>query len=213
VDRIRFVGRLMAVASASGLLLAGFAGNSWAAASPHKHHASTSSASRCRTYQVAGKRIRVCNGLNGKQGPSGPSGPTGPGGPSGPSGANGAPGNGAFGGVLRAGTAATTLFNQNGALIEAACSTNDGTTLAVRPEGAEGNHNTVSLTTFTEAGVTTGGSPFEAGNERVLVLNEYAATANGLIAVRTSTGAITTIQWFAMPSSDGDCIVGGTAAY
>jgi hypothetical protein len=200
----------MLVVGAGGLLLGGFTSNSWAAASRHRHRSATSSAARCRTYRLAHKRVEVCNGLNGGQGPAGPAGPSGPGGPAGPP---GAPGNGTFGGELRDGTPSTTLLDQNGALIEAACSTADGTTLAVRPEGAEGNHNTVSSTTFTESEVIAGGSPFEAGNERVPILNEYTGRANGLIAVRTSGGAITTIQWFAMPSSDGDCIVGGTVSF
>jgi hypothetical protein len=207
VNRLRFGGRTTLVISATWVvLLVGCTGNSWAAARRHKHHGTTSS-SRCRTYKIAHKKIKVCNGLNGAQGPGGPGGPGGPAGPAGP------PGNGAFGGELRAGTASTTLFNQNGALIEAACSTGDAETLAVRAEGAEGNHNTIVWTTFAGGEPFSGGGAYFAGGERVPILIEYGGAANGLIDVRTSGGATTSFEWFATPSSDGDCIVGGTASY
>jgi hypothetical protein len=212
--RNRFAVRLAFVVGVTGVMLAGFATSSFAAARRHEHHHATTSSSRCKTYKIAGKRITVCNGINGAQGPAGGSGPAGPTGPAGPSGPAGPTGNGAFGGELRAGTGSTTLFDANGALVEASCSSGDDTTLATRPEGAEGNHNTVAFTTFTEGGVFTGGSAFYAGNERVVLIFESDEPANGLIDVRTSGGAITSIEWFALPaSSDGGCIVGGTASY
>ena len=206
---LRFAARpTFFAALAACLLLAGFATDSWAAGS-RKYH-------RCKTYKISGKKLTVCNGINGKQGPGGPGGPggpAGPAGPGGPGGPGGAPGNRSFGGELRAGTGATTLFNQNGTLLEGACAPGGATTLDVRPEGAEGNHNSVLSTTFTEGGVFFEGGASKAGNERVPILEGYTGRASGLIGVRTAAGAITTVQWFATPSSLGDCIVGGTASY
>jgi len=209
-------GQVAAVVAIASAMTAVFACNSWAAPGQPASHAAKTSKSRCKTYKIGSERIKVCNGSDGKQGATGPTGATGPSGatgPTGPAGPPGPPGNGAFGGELRAGTGTTTLFDQNGALVEASCSNADAATLSVRAEGAEGNHNTVAYTTFAGSEILDGGSSAVAGNERVPILQEYIGSANGLIGVRTSGGAITTIQWFAIPSSLGDCIVGGTASY
>jgi hypothetical protein len=48
-----------------------------------------SASTRCKTYEAAGKKIHVCNGLNGRNGGPGPAGSPGPQGPSGPAGSPG----------------------------------------------------------------------------------------------------------------------------
>jgi hypothetical protein len=88
----------------------------------------------------------------------------------------------------------------------------------VRPEG--GDHNIVEVTSFdnNENGESRGASyPDAVVNQRIDLLaggnpfHDY----NGLLAVRTLGGQMTTVQWWAMGSinaSQGDCVGGGTVS-
>jgi hypothetical protein len=90
--------------------------------------------------------------------------------------------------------------------------------LTVRPQG--GDHNIVEVTSFdnSEGGVVRGQSiPEAAVNQPInmLVGGSGFHDYNGLLAIRTLAGQMTTIQWWAMGSSNasqGDCVGGGTAS-
>jgi hypothetical protein len=100
--------------------------------------------------------------------------------------------------------------------LEAGC-INGALELVVRPEG--GDHNIVEVTSFdnSEGGVSRGASyPEAAINQPIdmLVGGSSLHDYNGLLSVRTLIGQMTTIQWWAMGSSNasqGDCVGGGTA--
>lgn len=197
-----------------GLLLTSLSVSSWAAGGGgSSHHASaTRAAPRCKTYKLGRKKVRVCNGTNGKNGAPGP------GGPQGAPGASGAPGRGVpFSFALNTNTPLATVFNQNGVKIEAGC-TNGALQLDVRPQ--DGDHSIVEVTTFDndEGGVPRAVSiPDAEVNVPIdmLVGDSGLRDYNGLLAVRTLSGEMTTFQWWAMGSSNtpqGDCVGGGTAS-
>lgn len=206
----------MLVIGIVGLLLTSFAVSSWAAGDDgHQAPKARAAASRCKTYRLAGRRIRLCNGLNGRNGAPGPAGPAGPGGPAGPA---GAPGRGVpFEFALPTNASVTTVFNQNGVEIEAGC-TNGSLQLDVRPQG--GDHNIIEDTAFdnSEGGVPHGISqPNYEINTPLDMLNGDSGfhDYNGLLVVRTIAGQMTTIQWWAMGSANtpqGDCVGGGSAS-
>jgi hypothetical protein len=152
---------------------------------------------------------------HGKRGPRGPRGVPGP---AGPAGAAGPAGTGiGFSFVLGTNTQTGIIFDSNGVRIEAGC-IGGALDLVVRPEGAD--HNIVEVTAFdnSEGGVPHGATyPDAVVNQRIDLLaggnpfHDY----NGLLAVRTLGGQMTTVQWWAMGSmnaSQGDCVGGGTVS-
>ena len=159
-----------------------------------------------------GRKHHKHHGKRGPRGPRGPQGPAGPGGPGGPPGI-GTP----FAFALRTNSQTQPVFNFNSVLIEAGC-INGALELVVRPQGTD--HNIVEITSIDNSagGVVRGASyPEAAINQPISMLvggtgfDDY----NGLLAVRTLGGAMTTVQWWAMGSSNasqGDCVGGGTAS-
>jgi hypothetical protein len=139
-------------------------------------------------------------------------GPAGPGGPGGPAG-TGIP----FSFVLGTNTQTGPIFDSNNVRIEAGCIAG-ALDLVVRPEG--GDHNIVEVTSFdnNENGAVRGASyPDAVVNQRINLLAEGNPfhDYNGLLAVRTLGGQMTTVQWWAMGSinaSQGDCVGGGTVS-
>jgi hypothetical protein len=139
-------------------------------------------------------------------------GPAGPGGPGGPAG-TGIP----FSFVLGTITQTGPIFDSNNVRIEAGCIAG-ALDLVVRPEG--GDHNIVEVTSFdnNENGAVRGASyPDAVVNQRINLLAEGNPfhDYNGLLAVRTLGGQMTTVQWWAMGSinaSQGDCVGGGTVS-
>jgi hypothetical protein len=149
----------------------------------------------------------------------GPRGPRGLPGPPGAAGAPGAPGVGTpYVFAEKKNTPSTPVFNGNGVLIEAGCSTAGFLELTVRPQG--GDHNIIEVTAFdnTEGGHPRGASYFDSAvNEPIdmLVGGSGIHDYNGLLGVRTLSGLMTTVQWWAMGSfnaSQGDCVGGGTVS-
>jgi hypothetical protein len=228
MERHRFAGWPMLAVGIVGILLTGFAVSSWAAGGGGQAPKARAAAAGCRTYRVAGKRIRVCNGLNGANGASGPAGPggpagpagtAGPGGPAGHVGPAGPPGRGIpFQFALSANAAVRAVFAQNGVQIEAGCP-GGGLQLYVKAVG--GDHNIIEDTAFDDS---EGGAPhgFSLPNfERETQVDMLAGDTgfhdyNGLLAVRTLAGQMTTVQWFAKGSGNtpqGFCVGGGTASY
>jgi hypothetical protein len=114
---------------------------------------------------------------------------------------------------------ATTVFNQNGVEIQAGCK-NGAVELTLKPQGGQ-DHSAIEITSFdnTEGGVPRGISlPDTPVNVSISMLPEPASyhDFNGLLAIRTLGGAMTTVQWFAIGSvnsSQGECVGGGTAAF
>lgn len=148
----------------------------------------------------------------GRRGPRGPRGLPGPAGP------GGSPGTGTpYSFALKTNTQTGIVFNSNGVQIEAGCIAG-ALELTVRPEG--GDHNIVEVTSFdnSEGGKVRGASyPEAAINQPIdmLVGGSGLHDYNGLLAVRTLAGQMTTIQWWAMGSSNasqGDCVGGGTVS-
>jgi hypothetical protein len=183
----------LAIGASSALASAGNAGNhNGATASGHRHH-----------------KHKTKRGPRGPRGVPGPAGPAGPGGPAG----TGTP----YVFALRTNTATAPVFAGNGVLIEAGCIAG-ALELTVRPQG--GDHNIVEVTSFdnTEGGVPRGVSVPEAAiNQPISMLAGGSPfhDFNGLLAVRTLTGLMTTVQWWAMGSinaSQGDCVGGGTVS-
>lgn len=151
-------------------------------------------------------------GKRGKRGKRGPRGPQGPSGPAGPAG-TGIP----FSFALNNNAPTTIVFDYNGVRIEAGCPLG-ALDLIVRPEGSD--HNIVQVTSFdnTEGGKVRGTTvPEAAVNQRIPMLSGGSPVHdyNGLLAVRTLAGQMTTVQWWAMGSinaSQGDCVGGGTVS-
>jgi hypothetical protein len=172
--------------------------NAPGAARPHRHH---------HHKAKVGK-----TGPHGPRGATGATGATGPGGPAGPAG-TGTP----YGFVLKTNAATAPVFFSNGILIEAGC-IGGSLELTVRPEG--GDHNIVEITSFdnSEGGLARGLSDPEAAINApidMLVGGPGVHDYNGLLAVRTLAGQMTTVQWWAMGSlnaSQGDCVGGGTVS-
>jgi hypothetical protein len=154
-------------------------------------------------------------GPRGKRGRRGPRGPRGAQGAQGP---QGAPGVGVqFGVALPTDVSPTVVFNQSGVKIEAGCSSGS---VSLTARATSGDHNVIQVTSFDN---------LEAGKPRSeskpdwpinLPVNMLAGGSglhdyNGIVGVRSFGGEVVTIQWFAMGSaftSQGDCVVGGTAS-
>jgi hypothetical protein len=164
------------------------------------------------------KRHKGAKSERGKRGKRGRRGARGRTGPQGPAGPQGAPGVGIqFGGTLPTDTPPIVVFNQSGLKIEARCSSG---VLGLTARSTAGDHNIIQATSFDnlEAGKPRSVSAFDlAVNLPVDMLaggsgiHDY----NGLLNLRTLGGEIVTVQWFAMSSeytSQGDCVVGGTAS-
>ncbi|MFZ1925049.1 MAG: hypothetical protein WAU42_02795 [Solirubrobacteraceae bacterium] len=194
------------------LALAGFSGTALAAKGPD-----ATASSRCKTYKIAGKKVRVCNGLNGKNGGSGPAGAPGSQGPQGPAGANG--GDDVFNTSLRINQPSTTVFDQNGVRIEASCPDAE-LDLFVTPETTS-DHNIIENTVFDNAAQATlyyDSFSVEGGTQVNMLDGDVGVDDyNGLLTVRLDPGGqITFIQWWASGGKDhpqGNCLVGGTASF
>jgi hypothetical protein len=155
-----------------------------------------------------------------KRGPRGPRGPRGVPGPAGPAGAAGPAGTGIpFSFALGTNAPTSIIFESNGLRIEAGCP-GGALDLVARPEG--GDHNIVEVTAFDNFPGEEGGMwgetiPDAVVNQRIPMLagaNPFH-DFNGLLAVRTLAGQMTTVQWWAMGSlysSQGDCVGGGTVS-
>lgn len=161
-------------------------------------------------------RHRHKHAIKGDPGPRGPRGATGAAGPAGPAGPAGAPGVGTqFQFALRTNSQTAPVLELNGVRIEAGC-INGALELVVRPQG--GDHNIVEVTAFdnSTAEFWTISEPEAPINKPINMLGGGSPfdDYNGLLAVRTFSGLMTTIQWWAMGSnntSQGDCVGGGTA--
>ena len=205
-DVLKRVGRPLV----SLLLVAMIAGAGIAAASVVPGHEGGGKLERKKKHR--GKKTRGPRGKRGKRGPRGLAGPAGAPGAPGPAG-TGIP----FSFVLNNNAPTSIVFNGNGVRIEAGCPLG-ALDLIVRPEGSD--HNIVQVTSFdnTEGGKVRGTTvPEAAVNERIPMLSGGSAVHdyNGLLAVRTLAGQMTTVQWWAMGSinaSQGDCVGGGTVS-
>ncbi len=151
-------------------------------------------------------------GKRGKRGKRGPRGAAGPAGPAGPAG-SGTP----YAFALRTNAQTTAVFDGNGLRIEAGC-INGALELTARAEG--GDHNILEVTSFdnNEAGRVRGTTAPEAAINQpfdMLAGGSPVHDYNGLLALRTLGGQMTTVQWWAMGSSNasqGDCVGGGTVS-
>lgn len=150
-----------------------------------------------------------------KRGPRGPRGVPGPGGPAGPAGPSGPPGTGVpFSFALVANSPTVPVFDGNGVRIEAGCP-GGALDLVLRPDS--GDHNIVEITTFDNSTAefwTESNTNAEINQRFSLLLGASGIDDfNGLFAVRTLAGQMTTAQWWAMGStfaSQYDCVGGGT---
>lgn len=189
-----------------GIAVAGQAGDGVEAASSraYKKH---------RHDEERGKR-----GPRGRRGPRGSRGAQGAQGAQGPQGPQGAPGVGIqFGVALPTDVPPTVVFNQSGLKIEARCS---GGILSLTARPTAGDHNIVEATSFdnSEGGTPRGVSVADlAVNLPIDMLAGGSGIHdfNGILSMRSLSGEVVTVSWFAMSSaytSQGDCVVGGTAS-
>jgi len=150
-----------------------------------------------------------------KRGPRGPRGVPGPSGPAGPAGPAGPPGTGVpFSFALVSNSPTIPVFDSNGVRIEAGCP-GGALELILRPDA--GDHNIVEITTFDNSAAefwTQSETNAEINQRFSLLLGASPVDDfNGLFAVRTFGGHMTTAQWWAMGStyaSQYDCVGGGT---
>lgn len=195
---------LMVLVALAGLLV----GANSAVASPGSKDGNTAQSSRAGHHHHRHHAKRGPRGPRGVPGPAGPAGPTGPGGPPG----TGIP----FSFALVANSPTTPVFDGNGVRIEASCP-GGGLELILRPDA--GDHNIVEITTFdnSTAEFWTQTETNAQINQRFSLLLGASSIDdfNGLFAVRTLAGQMTTAQWWAMGStfaSQYDCVGGGTVS-
>lgn len=192
---------------ASAIVAVMIVGVGVAAAQPSQGQ--VASASKKKGKRSVGERGK--RGPRGGQGAQGPQGATGPAGPAGPAG-QGIP----FAEAMPTNASPRIVYERYGVRIEAGC---DEGAVEFKVRVMSGDHNIVQVTSFDnyEGGVPRGisapdldlGIPVDllAGGSGY---HDY----NGLLAVRALGGTAVTIHWYAMGSifsSQGDCIVGGTA--
>lgn len=178
-----------------------------AAASPSRGESGKAQSSKVHHHRHHAKR-----GPRGPRGPRGVPGPGGPGGPAGPAG-TGLP----FSFALAANSPTLPVYEGNGLKIEAGCPLG-ALDLIARPQG--GDHNIVEVTAFdnSEGGGVWGATYTNAGiNEKIPMLSGASPVDdfNGLLAIRTLAGQMTTVQWWAMGSTFAnqyDCVGGGTVS-
>jgi hypothetical protein len=109
------------------------------------------------------------------------------------------------------------VFDSNGLRIEAGCPLGV-LELVARPDA--GDHNIVEVTAFdnSEGGGVWGATYTNAQiNEKISMLSGASGIDdfNGLLAIRTLAGQMTTVQWWAMGSTFAnqyDCVGGGTVS-
>jgi hypothetical protein len=197
-----------ALLGGAGMALAGQTGNG----------VETASASRTNKKKHRHRNEGDKRGPRGKRGHRGRRGPRGAAGPQGAQGPQGAPGVGIqFGAALPTDVPPTVVFNQSGLKIEARCS---GGVLSFTARPTAGDHNIIQATSFDN---TEGGKPrgVTAADLAVNLPVDMLAGGsgihdyNGLLSMRSLSGEVVTVSWFAMSSlytSQGDCVVGGTAS-